>query len=268
MQETQVPSLGWEDTLKKGMATHSSILAWRTPWTEEPDGLQSMGITRVGHGWVSNTHKVFLGFPGGASGKEPTCQCRRHKRHGFHFWVGKILWRRAWQPTPVFLPGQSHGQRSLAGYGPWRLKELDMNKVTQHAHRTFPAPVIAPFSEKQYAGCQALPGWKPSCPLCVSSAEGKGSWRGILSTIWHLPARASSLIQLSLHSRVLQAVCSRRDWNGKMSTDQCLLKKKRTPNTFESIMGLALFILRVPFLFLITHIYFSIQLKRHLQGNP
>ena len=50
MQETQVPSLGWEDTLEKGMDTHSSILAWRTPWTEEPDGLQSMGITRVGHG--------------------------------------------------------------------------------------------------------------------------------------------------------------------------------------------------------------------------
>ena len=50
MQETQVPSLGWEDTLEKGMDTHSSILAWRTPWTEEPDGLQSMGITVVGHG--------------------------------------------------------------------------------------------------------------------------------------------------------------------------------------------------------------------------
>ena len=56
-------------------------------------------------------------FPGGASGKEPTCQCRRHKRHGFDPWVGKIPWRRAWQPTLV-LPGESHGQRSLAGYSP------------------------------------------------------------------------------------------------------------------------------------------------------
>ena len=45
-------------------------------------------------------------FPGGASGKEPTCQCRRRKRHGFNPWVGKIPWRRAWQPTPVFLPGE------------------------------------------------------------------------------------------------------------------------------------------------------------------
>ena len=49
MQETQVQSLGWEDPLEKGMATHSSILAWRIPWTEEPGGLQSTGLQRVGH---------------------------------------------------------------------------------------------------------------------------------------------------------------------------------------------------------------------------
>ena len=49
MQETQVQSLGWEDSLEKEMATHSSILAWRIPWTEEPGGLQSMGLQRVGH---------------------------------------------------------------------------------------------------------------------------------------------------------------------------------------------------------------------------
>ena len=46
-------------------------------------------------------------FPGGASGKEPASQCRRHQRHRFDPWVGKILWRRAWKPTPVFLPGES-----------------------------------------------------------------------------------------------------------------------------------------------------------------
>ena len=49
MQETLVQSLGQEDALETGMATHSSILAWRIPWTEEPDGLQSMGSQRVGH---------------------------------------------------------------------------------------------------------------------------------------------------------------------------------------------------------------------------
>ena len=46
-------------------------------------------------------------FPDGASGKEPDCQCRRHKRYGFDSWVRKIPWRREWQPTPVFLPEKS-----------------------------------------------------------------------------------------------------------------------------------------------------------------
>ena len=54
------------------------------------------------------------GFPSGTSGKEPACQCRRHKRHRFDPWVQKIAWKKAWQPTPVFLPGEHHGQRNLA----------------------------------------------------------------------------------------------------------------------------------------------------------
>ena len=59
-----------------------------------------------------------VGFPGGTIGKEPTCQYRRHKRpsRGFDPWVGKIPWRRAWQPTLVFVPGESHEQRSLFGF--------------------------------------------------------------------------------------------------------------------------------------------------------
>ena len=57
---------------------------------------------------------TIQGFPGGANGKEPTCQCRRHKKCRLDPWVGKILWRRACQPTPVSLPGESHEQRSLA----------------------------------------------------------------------------------------------------------------------------------------------------------
>ena len=65
-----------------------------------------------------------------SGGKEPACQCRRLKRHGFSPWVGKIPWRRAWQPTPVFLPGETHGQRNLVGYGPWGRKESDMTKAT------------------------------------------------------------------------------------------------------------------------------------------
>ena len=55
MQETQVRSLGQEDPLEEEMATHSGIVAWRIPWTEESDGLQVMGSQRVGHNWVTNT---------------------------------------------------------------------------------------------------------------------------------------------------------------------------------------------------------------------
>ena len=54
--ETWIWSLGWEDPLEKGMATHSNILAWRIPWTGEPDGLQFMGSQRVGHVWVAKTN--------------------------------------------------------------------------------------------------------------------------------------------------------------------------------------------------------------------
>ena len=68
--------------------------------------------------------KRWFGPPRWLSGKESTCQCRRHKRFGFNPWVGKI-WRRKWHSTPVFLPGRSHGQRSLVGYSPWGHKELD-----------------------------------------------------------------------------------------------------------------------------------------------
>ena len=71
------------------------------------------------------------------SGKESACQCRRCKRHGFDLWVWKIPWRRAWQPTPVFLPGESHGQRNLAGStahrilkSQTRLKWLSMQHVS------------------------------------------------------------------------------------------------------------------------------------------
>ena len=59
------------------------------------------------------------------SAKEFTCQCRRHERCKFYPWVREIPWRRKWQPTPVFLPGNSHEQRSLVGYSVWGLEESD-----------------------------------------------------------------------------------------------------------------------------------------------
>ena len=84
-------------TLEKEMATHSSVLAWRIPGTEEPSGLLSMGSHRVGHDWSDLAAMLSLGFLGGARGKEPTCQCRRHKAHRFNPWVRKI-------------PGGGHGK--------------------------------------------------------------------------------------------------------------------------------------------------------------
>ena len=70
MQETQemwVWSLDWEDPLKKEMATHSSTLAWKTPWTEDPGELQSKDLQRVGHDWATNFHRQITMGPGGTS---------------------------------------------------------------------------------------------------------------------------------------------------------------------------------------------------------
>ena len=77
------------------------------------------------------------GFPGGTSGKGPVCQCRSLRRQEFEPWVGKIPWRKAWHPTPVFLPGESHRQRSLVGYHLWSWKELDTERFST---RTGPCP--------------------------------------------------------------------------------------------------------------------------------
>ena len=105
--------------LTASQAVHCLVLA---PLS---DSLQSGGLHLGG----SQHQRLFLrtklwscawvwGFPGGTSGKEPNCQCRRHKRLRLDPWVGEHPWRRAWQLTPVFLPGESHGQRILAGYSP------------------------------------------------------------------------------------------------------------------------------------------------------
>ena len=85
---------------------------------------------------------ITTGLPCWLSGKEFTCQ---HRRRGFDPWVGKIPWRWKWQPTPVFLPGKSHGHRGLVGYSPRGLKQLNttewLNKDNNGGHR--PAPRIS-----------------------------------------------------------------------------------------------------------------------------
>ena len=102
-----------------------------SPWGQkESDMTEQLSLTCV------------KGFPGGTSGKEPACQCRIHiKKCRFDRWVGKILWRRAWPPTPVFLPRESHGQRRLADYSLYSCKELDMTQATWHTCILFLKPV-------------------------------------------------------------------------------------------------------------------------------
>ena len=88
-------------TQKAAMATHSSTLAWKIPWMEEPGGLQSMRSRRVRHDWVTSLSLFTF-----------------------------THWRRKWQPTPVFLPGESQGWRSLVGCRLWGRTESDMTKAT------------------------------------------------------------------------------------------------------------------------------------------
>ena len=78
------------------MAPHSSTLAWKIPWTEEPGRLQSMGLLRVGYDWATSLSLFTF-----------------------------MHWRRKWQPTPVFLPGESQGRGSLVGCHLWGHTELD-----------------------------------------------------------------------------------------------------------------------------------------------
>ena len=76
----------------------------------------------------TNRNSLYIKLPRWLSGQEFACQCRRGRRLGFDPWVRKIPWRRKWQPSPVFWPGKSHGQRSLVDYSPWGRKESDMTE--------------------------------------------------------------------------------------------------------------------------------------------
>ena len=105
------------------------------------------------------TEEFSWSFPSGARSKEPAFQYRRHERHEFDPWVGKTFWSRKWQPTPVFLPGESHGERGLVGYSPWVCKELDMIEVTYH---TLTSNFRRPEETKRYDNkvkCAVLDGF-------------------------------------------------------------------------------------------------------------
>ena len=117
-----VQFLGQEDPLEEGKATHSSVLAWRFPRIDEPGGLQSIGLQRVGHNWNvwACMHTTC--------GKESTCQCRRCKRQVFDPWHGKSPWKRKWQPTLVLLPGKFHAERA------WQLQCMESQSDITDTH--------------------------------------------------------------------------------------------------------------------------------------
>ena len=131
-----------------------------------------------------------LGFPGGASGKEPVCQCRRHKILRFDPWVRKISWRMACQSIPVFLPGESHRQRSLAGVHSiakhqTQLKRLSM-RVWMQARTVFPMwrCYLGSFCNKSGGRCSrngTCNVWMPrTVPVAWSAAVSV--WCGYLQT--------------------------------------------------------------------------------------
>ena len=101
MLETWVRSLGQEDPLEKAMAAHSSTLAWKILWTGDPGGLPSMGSHGVGRDWAPSLSLFTL-----------------------------MHWGRKWQPSPVFLPGESQERGSLVGCHLWGHTESDMTEVT------------------------------------------------------------------------------------------------------------------------------------------
>ena len=95
----RVRDLGWEDPLEKEMATHSSILAWEIPWTEEPGGLQSMGSQRVGHDRV-HTHKLhYLNFQ-----YIPSCSKSKQIKRDSGLELGTTLWTLSWKADCLWLP--------------------------------------------------------------------------------------------------------------------------------------------------------------------
>ena len=114
------------------MAPHFNTLAWRLPWTEDPGGLQSMGLQRVGHDWATSLSLFTF-----------------------------MHWRRRWQPTPVFLPGESQGWRSLVG---WRLRGRTESDTTERLHFHFSL------------SCIGAGGGNPLQCSCLENPRDGGAW--------------------------------------------------------------------------------------------
>ena len=116
------PITGADDFLSK-----TNKKQWNGLWQFQPEDRPHEVVALSFRMWYMHGTMVSM-LPYWLSGKEPACRCRRH---GFDPCIGKIPWRRKWQPTPAFLPGESHGQRSLVGYSPWGRKRVGHDLATE-----------------------------------------------------------------------------------------------------------------------------------------
>ena len=157
------------------MAPHSSTLAWKIPWVEEPGRLQSMGYLRVGHNWTTSLSLFTF-----------------------------MHWRRKWQPTPVFLPGKSHGQRSLVGCSLWGHEELD---TTDQLHFHFSVSCIGEGNGN------------PIQCSCLENPRDGGAW---WAAVYGVTQSQTGLKWLSSSSRLIPNIVTSRlipgEWNSVNGT--------------------------------------------------
>ena len=153
------------------MAPHSSTLAWKIPWTEEPGGVQSMGSQRVGHDWVTSLSRFTF-----------------------------MHWRRKWQPTPVFLPGESQGWGSLVSCHLWAHTESDTTERLQFHFSLFTFHFYA--LEKETATHSSVPAWRipgmgePSGLPSIGSHRVGHNWSNLAAAA--VDFRATCYTQLSI----------------------------------------------------------------------
>ena len=150
------------------MAPHSSTLAWKIPWTEEPDRLQSMGLLRVGHDWATS-FSLFT----------------------------SMHWRRKWQPTPVFLPGESQG------WGPWRAAVFGVAQSQTRLKWLSSSSSIEPdtlldagnIKERQWSLCQM--GYSPNGGRELSVSNYYHCWDTDQQRMLHLQRLDACVCMLS-----------------------------------------------------------------------
>ena len=208
---TQGPTAVWPCLLPLLNSHHSpcSLLPTLPPCCSAPAPgplhKWSFCLMCLGQSCFLRNSSLILTLAGGASDKEPACQCRGCQRCGFSPWVTKIPWRRAWQPTPVFLPGESHGQRSLEGYSPWDRRESDMTKT-----RRLYLLLLSPLN------LFIIPGVDPdtSRSLCVSEPQTELSRPMEVPYLYRTSNREGGVCGGGLGQRQ-RPDWGRRGWKGK-----------------------------------------------------